>query len=285
MDSIVGTVCATIVPVSTLVTGEAIALDVRAASLGARAVSCAIDFVVYGIAYSAIMFSAAWVIDWSTIVDSLLGRTLTLLLTVLTLVLIPCTVEALTRGRSLGRLICGLRIVREDGGAITFRHAFIRALLWQFEVFATGGGLAALVGLLSPQSKRIGDYLAGTLAVNERAGMPRFARIAVPQHLVPWISRADVSPIPAGLHYRMVQFLVTAEQRTPASRLDRAIELAEEVNPFIAPAPPPGTHPEEFLAAIIGRTRHEYALRMQRSARSTEAFRARVGALPFGQRL
>ena len=30
---------------------------------------------------------------------------------------------------------------------------------------------------------------------------------------------------------------------------------------------------------------HEYAAQMQRSARSTEAFRARVGALPFGQRL
>ena len=36
----------------------------------------------------------------------------------------------------------------------------------------------------------------------------------------------------------------------PWDKVDRSIELAEEVNPFIAPAPPPGTHPEEFLAAI-----------------------------------
>lgn len=270
---------------STLVTGEAVALDVRAASLAARAVSCAVDVVVYGIGYSGILFAAGWVLTQTELIDSLLGRTLGLLLTVLTFVLIPCTVETLTRGRSLGRLICGLRIVREDGGAITFRHAFIRALLWQFEVIATGGGVAALVGLLSPQSRRLGDYLAGTLAVNERAGIPATAQIRVPARLVPWISRADVSAFPAGLHYRMVQFLVTADQRSPESRLERAIELAEEVNPYIAPAPPPGTHPEEFIAAIIGHTRYEYARRTEQAARATRDFRSRIGTLPYGQRL
>lgn len=272
-------------PVSSLITGEAVALDIRAASLAARAVSCGIDAIVYGIAYVGIFAAAGWAIDQVNGIDSLLGNTLVIGLIVLTMVAIPCTVELLTRGKSLGKVICGLRIVREDGGAISFRHAFLRALLWQIEVLAFGGGIAAFVGLLSPQSKRLGDYLAGTLAVNERAGVPRTAQISVPAHLVGWISRADVSPIPSGLHYRIVQFLTTADVRTPESRLERAIELAEEVNPHIAPAPPMGTHPEEFLAAIIGHTRWEYAQRMARAEATTREFRSRVGTLPHGLRL
>lgn len=270
---------------STIVTGEAVALDVRAAALGARAVSCALDAVVYVLVFTGIMVGTAWVLSRTGRIDSLLQTTVYLLLSVFALVLIPCTVETLSRGRSLGRLVCGLRIVRDDGGAISFRHAFIRALLWQFEVLATGGGVAALTGLLSPQSKRLGDYLAGTLAVGERAGVPRSAMIMVPPHLREWVGHADVSPIPGGLHYRMVQFLVTAAQRTPASRLERAIELAEEVNPYVAPAPPQGTHPEDFLAALVGRSREEYIWRMQRTGRTTAEFRARVGTLPYGQRL
>jgi uncharacterized RDD family membrane protein YckC len=273
-------------PVSnSIVTGEAVVLDIRAASLAARAISCAIDAIVYVAVYVGVFIAAAWALDQLLFIDELLARTAIILLTVLTLVLVPCTIEVLTRGRSLGKLVCGLRIVRDDGGAIAFRHAFLRALLWQFEVLATGGGVAAFVGLLSPQSKRLGDYLAGTVAVNERAAIPRSALIGVPQHLVPWISRADVSALPSGLHYRMVQFLATAGQRAPESRLERAIELAEEVNPFVAPAPPEGTHPEDFLAAIVGHLRWEHSQRMARAARTTAEFRGRVGTLPHGLRL
>ena len=40
----------------------------------------------------------------------------------------PTTVETLTRGKSLGKLVFGLRAVRDDAGPITFQHAFVRAL-------------------------------------------------------------------------------------------------------------------------------------------------------------
>ena len=37
-------------------------------------------------------------------------------------VVVPTVVETLTRGRSLGRLIMGLRIVRDDGGPVGARR-------------------------------------------------------------------------------------------------------------------------------------------------------------------
>ena len=59
------------------------------------------------------------------------------------ILIVPMLVETATGGRSLGKLAVGARIVRDDGGAIGLRHAFIRALLGVLEIFMTFGGLAA----------------------------------------------------------------------------------------------------------------------------------------------
>lgn len=267
---------------SSLVTGEAIALDIRLASLAMRAVSCAIDYVIITALYITVVISASWLIEQLAISEPLVYQTVVLLLTVLCLLIVPFTIEILTRGRSVGKLICGLRIVRDDGGAISARHSFLRAMLYGFEIFGTAAGLAALVGLLSPQSKRLGDYLAGTIAVNERAKMPPITQIHVPPRLQAWARSADISAIPNGLYYRITQFLISAHLREPESRWDRAVELAEELNPYIAPAPPEGTLPEEFLAAVVGCTRAEHARRMEKTARTAHRFQQRVGQLPFG---
>ncbi|NUL60470.1 RDD family protein [Brevibacterium luteolum] len=267
---------------SSLVTGEAIALDIRPASLAMRAVSCAIDYVIITALYITVVISASWLIEQLAISEPLVYQTVVLLLTVLCLLIVPFTIEILTRGRSVGKLICGLRIVRDDGGAISARHSFLRAMLYGFEIFGTAAGLAALVGLLSPQSKRLGDYLAGTIAVNERAKMPPITQIHVPPRLQAWARSADISAIPNGLYYRITQFLISAHLREPESRWDRAVELAEELNPYIAPAPPEGTLPEEFLAAVVGCTRAEHARRMEKTARTAHRFQQRVGQLPFG---
>ncbi|MFB9776269.1 RDD family protein [Brevibacterium otitidis] len=270
---------------SSLVTGEAIALDVRPAALAMRAVSCAIDYVIIVFLFGTVMASATWLLNELFISEPLLFNTVYLLLSVFCLLIVPFSIEILTRGRSVGKIICGLRIVREDGGAISARHALLRALLYSFEIFGTAAGLAALVGLLSPQSKRLGDYLAGTIAVNERAKMPSISRIFVPQHLEAWARGADISSIPNGLYYRITQFLISAHLREPDSRWERSIELAEELNPYIAPAPPQGTLPEEFLAAVVASTRAENARQMEKTAQTAARFQQRVGQLPFGLRL
>lgn len=267
---------------SSLVTGEAIALDIRPASLAMRAVSCAIDYLIITALYITVVISASWLLDQLAISQPLVFETVVLLLSVLCLLIVPFTIEILTRGRSIGKLICGLRIVRDDGGAVSARHSFLRAMLYSFEIFGTAAGLAALVGLLSPQSKRLGDYLAGTIAVNERAKMPPIVQIHVPPRLQAWARSADISAIPNGLYYRITQFLISAHLREPGSRWDRAVELAEELNPYVAPAPPEGTLPEEFLAAVVGCTRAEYSRQMEKTARTAQRFQQRVGQLPFG---
>ena len=46
----------------------------------------------------------------------------------------PIAVETLSHGRSLGKLACGLRVVRDDGGPIRFRHALVRGAIGVVEI-------------------------------------------------------------------------------------------------------------------------------------------------------
>ena len=270
---------------STLITGEAVELNVQPAALAARALSCLIDYIVYSLVNIGLLVAMFWLMLKVLDLNGLLLGSLMTVMTIFVFVLLPMLVEVLSHGRSLGKLILGLRVVRDDGAAVRLRHSFIRALLWPFEIVSTGGGIAALSGLLSPQAKRLGDYLAGTIAVSERSRPLPPMHTHVAPHLHDWLHRTDVTSIPDGLHRRIVQFLAMAPQLGAESRWQRAIELATELNPYVAPAPPEGTFPEQFLSAVIHRQRIAETEKQRRRADRAHAFRSGVDALPYGLRL
>ena len=266
-------------------TGEAVELSIRPASLMSRAVACAIDAFIYTIVYIALLVSIIYFVIEYGLAQELLVNSLIIIFMAVTTIMVPCTVEILTRGRSLGKLVMGLRIVREDGGAISFRHAFLRALIWDFEVLSSGGGIAALAGFLSPRTKRLGDMLAGTIAVSERPRKIIHRPLPVPPQLHQWAQGVDLTPLPPGLMYRLTQFLDTSTKNTAESRLERAIELATEANPYVAPPPPEGTHPEDFLVTVVELTRTTQFHKLRKAEATAHAFANRVGSLPYSQRV
>ena len=267
---------------STLVTGEAVELSIQPAALAARALSALIDYIVYTIVNLGLLVTMFWFLLKVLEANTLLLTTVMTIMSLSAFVFLPMIIEVLTHGRSIGKLILGLRVVRDDGGAVRARHSFIRALLWPFEILSTGGGVAALSGLISAQSKRLGDYMAGTMAVSERSAPPVPVRTHVSPHLQNWLSETDIATLPAGLHRRIVTFLSMSENLGRDSRWERAIELATELNPYVAPAPPEGTMPEQFLSAVIHRLRAMEFAKQQRRGAQSEAFRAGVNNLPHG---
>lgn len=266
----------------TVTTGEAVELEIEPASVGMRAVSCLIDFVILVLAYYLLIIVALTGLLTSIAPSKSLLTALMLIFYVLILVAFPIMLETFTRGKSIGKYICGLRIVRSDGGSVRFRHALIRSLLWQFEVLALTGAPAALVGLLSPQGKRIGDYLAGTYATRDRARRVRTQLTQMPPRMAGWADVADMRTLPDPLARRIAQFLSHAASMTPDSRGRLAAGLAVEAGGYVAPAPPPAVGPEEFLAGVMAERRRRDLSRLERQsarlARHTEALRK----LPFG---
>lgn len=267
---------------STLVTGEAVELSIQPAALAARAVSCLVDYIVYTIVNVGLLIAMFWLLMRVLDLNALLLTTVMTVMSICVFVLLPMIIEVLTHGRSIGKLILGLRVVRDDGGAVRARHSFIRAIVWPFEILSTGGGVAALSGLLSSQSKRLGDYMAGTMAVSERSTPPRPVRTHVSPHLQSWLAETDITALPVGLHRRIVQFLSMSENLGIESRWKLAKELATELNPYVAPAPPEGTMPEQFLSAVIRKQRVSEFAKQQRRAEQSAAFRAGVNNLPHG---
>ncbi|TAM67744.1 MAG: RDD family protein [Microbacteriaceae bacterium] len=257
-------------------TGEAVALDVRPASFVLRGAGAAIDWIAYVGLFVGLLLLIQLVADASA--DQSLTSALVIASLVISIVLAPMSVEILTRGRSLGKLAVGARIVRDDGGAAQTRHAFVRALTGVLELYLTFGGIAALVALLSPRSKRLGDLLAGTYSQYERVPHVVQAVYGVPSSLTDWARTADVAKLPDRLSRRIATFLRQAAAMTPTARIGISAELAQEAAAFVSPLP--ATSPELFLAAVsaLRRDRDFNALALER--RRLEGVNAALTGLP-----
>ncbi|MCS5716329.1 RDD family protein [Herbiconiux sp. CPCC 205716] len=247
-----------------LLTGEAVALDVRPASFLLRSASGAIDFAAYVLPLIGAIWVFSAVVASGVAFDPALTQALSIALVIAFLVIAPIVVEFASGGRSLGRLVIGARIVRDDGGSIALRHSIIRGLLGFVEIFATFGGLAFVTSLLNSRSKRLGDLLAGTYSQHERVPAPRPFSVGVPAELALWAQTADVAKLPDRLSRRLVAFLTQASRMTPATRARLAHELAAETSPFVSPLP--NVHPETFLVGVaaLRRDREYRALMIER---------------------
>jgi uncharacterized RDD family membrane protein YckC len=266
----------------TVMTGEAVALELRPTGFALAAAGAAIDWLVYfGGGLLFITFAVVLPLSRSSLgQDSATVSAFVSASLVLVLIVIPVAVELLTHGKSLGRLAVGARIVREDGGEIGFRHAFIRNLVALLEIYLTLGGLAALFGLLNGKSKRVGDYLAGTYSQYERVAPFVPSTLEVPPALQAWAVTADVARIPNRLAQRTSAFLRQAPRLTSSAREQHATQLATEVSAWVAPIP--SARPHDFLAAVVTIRRNRelaaLALENERLARLGSA----LTGLPHG---
>ena len=248
--------------------GEGVVLDARPASFAVRMVGALIDLLVLAVLATVLVVVVATA---GQNADLAAGNALAIALLVTVTVVLPTTVETLTRGRSLGKLAMGIRIVRDDGGPIRFRHAMIRALTGVLELWMSVGSVALLTSLVHPQGKRIGDILAGTYAVRVRGGQRALPPVVMPPELARWARTTDIRRLPDGVALSARQLLGRAAALHDGSRVRLGVELAAEIERYVAPGPPPGTHPERFIAAVLAERRdREYhqAVRVEQAARS-----------------
>ncbi|GAA2567426.1 RDD family protein [Microbacterium binotii] len=251
-----------------ILTGEAVALDVQPAGFFLRLAGAAIDMIVTVAAALLVMLALGLTGVLSA--ASGLGTILSILLAVLLLVIAPTTIETATRGRSLGKLIVGARIVRADGGAAGFRQALIRSLVGVLEIWFTLGAVAALTGMFTPRAQRLGDLMAGTFSQRTRTGRLASFEPQVPAPLTDWARIADVAPLPAPVARRLARFVRQAEQLQPGARRMLAAQLATEAAASVSPVP--AADPELFVRAVA-------ALRFQRELSAIRSRDARATAL------
>jgi uncharacterized RDD family membrane protein YckC len=245
--------------VTDLVTGEAVVLELRLAKLASRLLSLLIDLVVQGVLLVVGLLVISGV---ASSADDAAAAAIVLVFLVLVVVGYPVAFETLSRGRTLGKLTLGLRVVREDGGPIRFRHALVRAMAAVVEIWITAGAVALVVSLASSQGKRLGDFLAGTVVVRERVPSSSAAVVTMPPQLAWWASGLDLSRLPDDLALAARQFLSRSRELAPEIRESMGARLAASVAACTSPPAPAGVPAWAFLSAVLAERRRRETVRL-----------------------
>lgn len=258
-------------------TGGVVALDVTIAQLPVRAASALIDITVVVVGYLCV--AALWAGTLGRF-DDALNAAIPIIFAVLLVVGYPVAMETLTRGRSLGKMAMGLRVVSDDGGPERFRQALFRALAAVVEIWALTGGPAVICSLLSPRGKRLGDIIAGTVVISEHVP------VATPPPMMPpglawWASSLQLAGLRAESAELARQFLGRAAQLDPHTRQMMAYRISGEVLAHICPPPPPDAPPELVLAAVLAE-RHQRELARSQAIPPAPYFAPAPGPWPPG---
>lgn len=251
--------------VSELVVAEGVALELRPARLAGRAIALLLDaglmLIIYWICEQVCKALLAHASDDTT-------AAVKVVVIIAVVVGYPLVNETVGAGRSIGKLAAGLRVVRLDGGPERFRHALVRALALLFadvglplglsNPLVTGLPQILLYGLpgavavaCSRQGRRIGDLLAGTIVVRERAeGGVGTLPMPPNQALTRWAAGARVQDVPPGLILAARQLISRVFELDRAAAADLTDQLSRQVAGYVTPAPPPGVAPYQYLVAV-----------------------------------
>jgi uncharacterized RDD family membrane protein YckC len=253
-----------------LVTGEAVVLELRLAKVPSRALGFFMDGfvqVLLVVGLIALLAAVRGVADFALTTALFIAGIASIF------VIMPATIETLSHGRSLGKLALGLRVVRDDGGPIRFRHALVRALAAFFvDLWLLGWlGIGLITSLASSRGKRVGDYLAGTVVVRERIPVRTGTVAQMPPHLADWAAGLDLSRIPNDLALAVRQYLSRIADLTPAVREDMGLRLAAEVSEHIGQPAPSGVPAWAFLSAVLAERRNREIARLNPDTRQRTA--------------
>ena len=228
-------------------------LEFETAGLASRALAAAIDFaarvglfslltLVLGVFYE----TSGETTPWPAVAAAIVG-------TFLILVGYPVVLETVWNGRTPGKAALGLRVVTTEGAPVRFRHAAVRAAVGLVDFYLPPFGVCATVSVLfSRRSQRLGDLAAGTLVLRQRTGVDKASIVAFPppRGLEDYVATLDVSAITDAQYGVLRGFLTRVFDLTPDARAALAVGLATPVAAAMRHTPPPGMHPELFLASV-----------------------------------
>ncbi len=263
-----------------VVTGEAVVLDLTVARFPSRILALLLDILVE---VPVLIFLAVVVSSTSAShLNSASAAAVYLTGFMFVVIGYPLIFETLSRGKTLGKMALGIRVVSDDGSPERFRQALIRALsaafveVWLFPLNLIGIPAGLITSMVSAKGKRLGDIFAGTFVIQERVPpRPDLAPVftIIPPPLLGWAQYLEVSRLSDHTAAAANSFLRRFYDLRPAAREQLGMQLAAAVSAQVSPPPPPGTDPAAYLAAVLAvRREREHARLLARYAAAQQAF-------------
>jgi len=199
-------------------TPEGVSLEFVLAGLGSRFVAILLDTILQGVLIYALSYATAKVVGSSSSTRDYVDLGVVSLIVFLVGFGYFVLFETLNRGRSPGKALTGLRVVRANGGPVGFRASLLRNVVRLADLLPAFYFLGALLIPVTKRHQRLGDMLAGTLVVRERTA------VSAMQAGTPW---------------------------TPSGQWSSTAWAAGPVPPWAAPGPVPGAaqHPGAWAPA------------------------------------
>lgn len=161
--------------------------------------------------------------------------------------------EVLNHGRTPGKVAVGLRVVRTDGGPVTFIPSAVRNLLRLIDGWDLLTIVLCPIGMITVvatrDNQRLGDLAAGTVVARERFAQAKGARPGTAPPVPPVALSWDVSAITPDELITVRRFLERRGTLAFHARMHLADELAARLRPKVIGAD--ASWPSEpFLEAI-----------------------------------
>lgn len=208
-------------------TPERVELHYVLANIGNRFLAAAIDHLIQVVLMLVILVFAGAFSDWKLFASmDVWAAAITVLVVFAIYWGYFVLFETLWSGQTPGKRIMRLRVVREDGRPVRFFEVFVRNLLRLALDFqpAPSYAIGVISIIFSARSKRVGDFIAGTVVVKERATeAPSLAEIINISNIEQQrIERAGAPPFNADM-----RLLTESELRAIEMFLKRRFELTE----------------------------------------------------------
>jgi uncharacterized RDD family membrane protein YckC len=243
----------------TIQTPEQITVDFDPAGIGSRFLALALDTVIQVVLFVGIVFGIALVPSAVGWIPEAWGPALAVICLFCIYWGYFAAFEILWHGQTPGKRVAGIRVVKDTGRPITAIEGIGRNLMRAVDGFAF-----YMVGVisvaLSPQNKRLGDYVAGTIVIHDRKSSeikPDWAmRSSGQESLHPELARLseqDLVVVEAYLQRRLdLEGMV---------RINTAIQLADMVQRKTGVPKPLDQSDDDFLETTARQMRNQARLR------------------------
>jgi uncharacterized RDD family membrane protein YckC len=197
----------------TIETPEQVALDFHIAGIGSRFMAFAIDSLYQVLAFALLMLGLSFMSPSIARFFGRIGENWAIAITIILLFGLYwgyfAFFEAIWKGQTPGKRNVGIRVVKDSGRSINAFEAISRNLLRAIDQLPGMYVFGLLSMAISKENRRIGDYVAGTLVVHEKAAIQIDADLQDLSHTAAitvsteGLTAADLELIETFLHRRL----------------------------------------------------------------------------------
>lgn len=157
-------------------TPENVTFDYDVAGIGSRFLAALVDTLAIFFLQIVILGTLLWLALRSSSTDSLFnssaGYWVLGIVTLLGFIFFwgyYIFFEIMWNGQTLGKRWIGLRVIRLDGTPVTVTEVIIRNLVRMIDLLPAAYGVGVVTMFINENSRRLGDFAAGTLVVYDRS--------------------------------------------------------------------------------------------------------------------